>query len=184
MISNATTHWYGVSRRDPRVVGLYARHYSSAKNGKTIRDWLDHGITAPGETITLMTSDCSALFVWLRQKYVQNDQRGVNCAVFHNEGGILSSVLILEAEEFAWARWKDERLFTYVNLDEVESRNPGYCFKKAGWQLVRDEACKPLKTMGGLLILEKHAIYPLPHPRKTSEEVQKTPLPHKFVWAE
>jgi hypothetical protein len=29
----------------------------------------------------------------------------VNCAVFRNEGPVLSSDLILEAEELAWGRW-------------------------------------------------------------------------------
>lgn len=148
-------HWYRVSRRDPRVVDLYSRHYSSKKNNKTMREWRDYGITAPGEDITLLTSDCSALFVWLKQKYVQNDQVGINCVVFRNEGMDLSSVLILEAEEWAEREWQAERLYTYVDPDEVKSNNPGYCFKKAGWKLVRDENGKPRKTSRGLLIFEK-----------------------------
>jgi len=141
-------HWYGASRRDPRVVGLFSRHYSAVKNNKTTRHWLATGITAPGETITLMTADCSALFVWLKQKYIDNDQTGVNCAVFRNEGSELSSTLILEAEQFAWERWQGERLYTYVDPDAVKSKNPGYCFIKAGWK-------KCGITKGGLIILEK-----------------------------
>lgn len=39
--------WYGVSKRDPRVVGLYARHYSSKKNGHGVAGWLSFGITSP-----------------------------------------------------------------------------------------------------------------------------------------
>jgi len=147
---------FGVSRRDPRVVGLYDRHYSSAKNNKTIRHWLGYGITAPGETITLMSADSTVLFVWLKQRYIDNDQTGVNCAVFRNEGSILSSLIILEAERFAWERWPAERLYTYVDPNEIASHNPGYCFKKAGWGLVRDEHRKPRLTTKGLLILEKY----------------------------
>lgn len=148
--------WYEVSRRDPRAVGLYSRHYSSKKNGKTVRDWLDFGITAPGESIVLMTADASALFVWLKQKYVENDQTGVNCAVFRNEGSRLSSELILEAETVAWQRWEGERLYTYVDGRAVRrKRDPGRCFRKAGWEHVRDETGRPRKTKGGLLIFEK-----------------------------
>ena len=141
-------HWYGVSKRDPRVVGLYSRHYSSAKNNKTVRHWLAAGITAPGETITLLTSDGSALFVWLKQKYIDSDQTGVNCAVFRNEGAELSSILILEAEQFACEKWPGERLYTYVDPGAVKSKNPGFCFIKAGWK-------KCGTTKSGLLILEK-----------------------------
>jgi hypothetical protein len=36
----------------------------------------------------------------------------------------------------------------------VASANPGYCFKAAGWRHVRDAAGRPLRTRGGLLILE------------------------------
>ena len=153
-------NWYGVSKRDPRVVGLYARHYSSTKNNKGIAEWLSFGITSPGAVIVLLTSDASALFVWLKQKYHSNDQSGVNCAVFRNEGNILSSVLIQEAETFAWAKWAGERLFTYVDPGAVNSRNPGYCFKMAGWELVRQANNQPLKTARGLLVFEK-----LPRPQ-------------------
>lgn len=149
------SHWYGVSKFDPRAVGLYARHYSSKKGGKGVRDWLTRGITSPGESITLLTSDASALFVWLKQKYHGTDQAGVNCAVFRNESSLLSSMLILEAETFACAKWPGERLFTYVDPEMISSRNPGYCFKMAGWSLVRDPNHQPIKTKRGLLIFEK-----------------------------
>jgi hypothetical protein len=148
-------NWYGASKRDPRVVGLFARHYSSKKNGHGIADWLSFGITSPGAVIVLLTADASALFVWLKQKYHGNDQIGINCAVFRNEGKVLSSTLILEAEKFAWKKWAGERLYTYVDPGAVNSSNPGYCFKKAGWQLVRDRNDKPLRTKNGLLIFEK-----------------------------
>ena len=62
-------------------------------------------------------------------------QQGVNCAVFRNEGLLLSSDLIKQADEMAWERWPGERHYTYVNPRKVRSANPGYCFKKAGWVL-------------------------------------------------
>jgi hypothetical protein len=143
-------HWYGVSKCDPRAVILYSRHYSSKKGKKTIKDWRAHGITPNGESITLITSDASALFVWLKQQKRDDGQAGVNCAVFRNEGDQLSSTLILEAEQFAWGRWQGERLFTFVDPGEVRrKRDPGRCFIKAGWK-----RCGT--TPRGLLIFEKY----------------------------
>lgn len=137
--------WLRVGKRDPRAVGLYGRHYSAAA-GVSARARLGAGIVAPGESVTLLTADCSALFVWVRQAY---GQVGVNCAVFRNEGRALSSDLILAAEAIAWARWPGERLFTYIDPARVRSSNPGYCFLCAGW--VR---CGWSKRRG-YLILEK-----------------------------
>ena len=148
-------NWYAVSKFDPRAVGLYSRHYSSIKNGKSVKGWLKSGITAPGESIVLMTVDSLALFVWLNQQYVASGETGINCAVFRNEGKVRSSDLILEAEKLAWDKWPNEsRLYTYVSPNDVESVNPGYCFKCAGWKLVKEDG-KPKLTSRGLLILEK-----------------------------
>ncbi len=58
---------------------------------------------------------------------------GIECLIFRNEGPILSSTLIREADELAWARWPGERHFTYVWDAKVRSTNPGFCFKRAGW---------------------------------------------------
>jgi hypothetical protein len=142
-------HWYQVTKFDGRAVELYSRHYSSKKNGSTIPDWLRSGITPPGESITLMTSDCSALFVWVKQQIRDDGQEGVNCSVFRNEGCLLSSMLILEAEEIAWGRWPGERLFTHIDGTAVASSNPGFCFLKAGWSRLKETTSK------GLRILEK-----------------------------
>ena len=146
-------HWYGVSKCDPRAVALYSRHYSSKKSKKQIKDWLRHGITPNGESITLLTSTSDALYVWLKQQKRDDGQEGVNCAVFRNESSVLSSELILEAEQFARERWQDERLFTYVDPVQTKRRRgkqrpAGYCFIMAGWR-----ECGVNKN--GLVILEK-----------------------------
>ena len=99
-----------------------------------------------GEKMVLLTLACDALFVW--RKFVSMDEQdGVNCAVFRNESGALSSDLIREAVGLAWARWPGERLYTYVNPAKVKSTNPGYCFQMAGWR-------KCGLTKGGLVVLE------------------------------
>ena len=87
----------------------------------------------PGEKMVLITQDARALFVW--RKFISDDgQDGINCAVFRNEGGGKSSELIRAADAAAFARWPNERHYTYVNDGKVKSQNPGYCFLMAGWR--------------------------------------------------
>lgn len=144
--------WVVVKDGDLRAWSLYARHYSYRRYLGSRRKTRFVG---PGEKIVLLADDERALFVW--RKFLSKDgQVGVNCAVFRNEGGHLSSSLILEAEGYAWERWSGERLYTYVDPRRVSSSNPGFCFKQAGWSLVRDEQGKPVRTKKKkLLILEK-----------------------------
>jgi hypothetical protein len=69
------------------------------------------------------------------RKFISGDgQKGINCAVFRNEGAGLSSDLIMAADALADERWPGERHFTYVDPQEVKSSNPGYCFLRAGWR--------------------------------------------------
>lgn len=88
----------------------------------------------PGEKLVLVSGCARAVFAWRR--FISDDgQEGVNCAVFRNEGAGRSSDLILAAEEFARARWPEERRFyTYVNARKIRSTNPGFCFLAAGWR--------------------------------------------------
>lgn len=147
-------NWIGIHDMDIRAIELYRRHYSANPKSNN-----KHGIVGPGEKMVLITPQCDALFVWklflARQerkgipdkrtkKRIENGvkpkgyggtgQTGIMCSVFRNEGQLLSSTLILEAEELAIARWQPSRFFTYVWDSKVESVNPGYCFKMAGWK--------------------------------------------------
>lgn len=141
-------NWYAVKDGDPRASALYERHYSCV-NIKARRRGSDKRICGPGEKMVLMTQDCLALFVWRKAKRPDlAGQLGVYCSIFRNEGDTLSSKLILEAEQLAWRRWPGERLYTYIDPNEIQSTNPGYCFQMADWQ-------KHGKTQGGLVILEK-----------------------------
>jgi hypothetical protein len=137
-------HWYAISDGDPRGRAMVNRHYSGYhyKDGRKPKLFI-----GPGEKHAYMTSDGLALFVW--RKFIDDSgQVGVNCAVFRNEGPELSSSLILEAEQLAWNIWPGERLYTYVNPSRIKSKNPGCCFKKAGWVFCG-------YTKGGLMIFEK-----------------------------
>jgi hypothetical protein len=136
-------NWHSVKDGNPLALDLYLRHYSA----RVYRDGRVRKLfCGPGEKMVLLTPDNDALFVW--RKFIDDSgQKGVNCAVFRNEGLLESSALISEAVELAKRRWPGERFYTYVNPKKVRSTNPGYCFQKAGWR-------KCGKTKGGLLILE------------------------------
>ena len=138
-------HWIGIHDADPRGIALYCRHYTSRRLPLGRRRTKFVG---PGEHLVLLTVGADALFVW-RRFFSDAGEIGVNCAVFRNEGPVLSSDLILEAEELAWQRWPGQRLYTYVWDAKVQSVNPGYCFKMAGWRV-----CGRNKD-GRLTILEK-----------------------------
>jgi len=146
----ALGHWYACRDADPRAVALYRRHYSA----DTRRNH-HSGIGGPGERMVLLTVTCDALWVWRRRpeglavntRGYDDGQRGVMCAVFRNEGGVLSSELVREASALAWERWPKSRLFTYVDGNKIRSTNPGACFKLAGWRQCGE-------TKGGLVILE------------------------------
>ena len=164
-------HWIGIHDADPRVVTLYRRHYSA-----NLKKDHSHGVGGQGAKLVLITPECDALFIWVTHPAIlpipvnpdsrslktqkrrdvggiqakkHSLQDGILCSVFRNEGHILSSELILEAEELAWQRWPGLRLFTYVWDSKVESVNPGYCFKVAGWKTCGRNAD------GRLTILEK-----------------------------
>ena len=139
------TQWMKIRDGDPFAKEIHGRHYSARHyaDGRTPAK-----IVGPGEYLMLVTPDYKALFVW-RKFISMNHQDGVNCAIFRNEGNLLSSTLILDAECWAWAKWPGERLYTYVNPRMIQSSNPGYCFKLAGWK-----TCGVTKA-NRLIILEK-----------------------------
>jgi hypothetical protein len=148
-------HWLTAQDADPRAVAIYRRHYSyvlaseKAKRGRRP----SFAFVGPGEKLVLLTSACDALFAWLNchDDLRTDGQTGVLCTVFRNESTILSSVLVAEADDLAWAKWPDQsRHYTFVHPGRVRSINPGCCFRKAGWT-----RCGTSKT--GLLIFERVA---------------------------
>jgi hypothetical protein len=142
---NELEHWVETKDGDPYALMLFHRHYSYKpyKDGRKPKLFC-----GPGEKMVLLATDGHALFVWRRFKS-GDGQQGINCAIFRNEGEVLSSLLIIEAERFAWRRWPGERLYTYVNARKIKSTNPGYCFQKAGWRICG------ITKWNKLMILEK-----------------------------
>ena len=124
--------WIPARDGDPSVRALFDRHYSRIHyaDGRTPKLFV-----GPGDKMVLRTAAGDAIFVW-RKFISRDDQDGVNCAVFRNEGPVLSSDLIREAEQLAWERWPGERLFTYVNPAKVRSTTIRRCINYAKrWEL-------------------------------------------------
>jgi hypothetical protein len=143
--------WMQVLDGDPAAEAMYMRHYSR-KPGRRAKGGL---IVGPGYKLLLVWHDGTALFAWRREMHRRDTQTGVNCAVFRNEGRLLSSDLIRQADEIADRRWPGERHFTFVDAEKTASRRskaapPGACFIHAGWRPCGHTAL-------GLHILERPA---------------------------
>jgi hypothetical protein len=123
---------------------MYRKHYSARRYKDGRHRTLFCG---PGEKIVLRTFSADAIFVWKKFRSM-DDQQGINCSIFRNGSGHRSSELIRQADAIADFVWPSERHYTYVNAKKVVSRNPGYCFLRAGWS-------KCGVTKNGLIILEK-----------------------------
>lgn len=132
--------WIETRDGDDTVRAIFDEHYSRRNDARKF--------VGPGQHIVLRTAAADAIFVWRKEKYRRDGRKGVNCAVFRNEGALLSSGLILWAEEFSSRDWPGERLFTFVDPGAVRSSNPGYCFLMAGWT-------RTGVTSRGYIVLEK-----------------------------
>jgi hypothetical protein len=120
-------NWIETKDGDSFARQLADRHYSRKTKGARL-------FVGPGEKLVMITPDYKALFVWRISRIRKDGQAGVECTIFRNEGNQLSSELIKEAVKRGRQRWPDEkRFFTYVKDSAVKGVNPGYCFKKAGW---------------------------------------------------
>jgi len=116
---------------DAEMAQLADKHYSRRTVGA--RQFL-----YSGRKIVIRNAAGTILFgwIWPEEKYRMDYQMGFNCAIFRNESSRTSSEVILECEQLAIERWGKNRMFTYVDPRKIKSRNPGYCFKMAGWKFV------------------------------------------------
>ena len=126
-------NWIGIKDGDPRAVALYRRHYSC--RDRRI-DYGRYGFSGKGESMVLITLHHDALWCWRKV-----EGEGIYCSVFRNEGPVLSSNLIREADELARQRWPDVTRH-YTHVDGREVRGDGLCFKAAGWRKLRGRTKK------------------------------------------
>lgn len=140
-----TQPWAITNTTDDAARGLYLRHYSSWKRHPRASN---PRFVGPGQAMVCALPTYQAIFVWRLSLYRRDHQTGIECTVFRNESPLLSSELIRHADQLADLRWPGQRHYTFVDPALVRSRNPGYCFLRAGWR-----RCG--RTARGLHILER-----------------------------
>jgi len=146
-----TTHF------DWEMSWLADRHYSRRTVGA--RQFL-----YSGRKLVLRNTEGSVLFgwVWPEDDMRMDGQTGYNCAIFRNESPRKSSDIILEAERFAIAKWGGNRMYTYVDPAKIRTVKvrgvdmPGFCYIKAGWQYVLDDAGQRHLSKAGQVLLTKY----------------------------
>jgi hypothetical protein len=139
---NFTNELVRVGKFDAESCQLADKHYSRQKPGT-------NQFMPPGKTMILRSAAGDVVFGWLWQQKRDDGQTGYNCSIFRNESQRLSSEIILEAERKVVIEWGANRGFTYIDPESISNkRNPGYCFKVAGWEFVKE-------TASGLHLLEK-----------------------------
>lgn len=121
-------------KADARGRLLADRHYSRRKVGSP-------QFMPPGETLVLVSPDGLSVFGWWRPHpssgiRAMNGLDGWTCTIFHHEGPQLASQVILASEALLAESGRGcgpDGMLTYVWPARVRSKNPGCCFKKAGW---------------------------------------------------
>lgn len=129
-------NWHLSHRADCPAVALADRHYSRKRPGSP-------QFVGPYRALVLLTAAADALWVsvWPKPEYTQHAWPGAwMCSCFRNEGTILSSLLIRQAVAVTRYRWRDipaHGLITFVDARKVcRKRDPGRCFRKAGFREV------------------------------------------------
>jgi hypothetical protein len=145
-----TTHTHGLitDKGDPDALALVdgvsfggKPHYSRQTPGA-------RSFTRNGQNLVFVTRDARATWVTFRPTPGKAERKdGLDaweCALFRNEGGILSSKLIREAVDLSialWGPWPCDGFITYVKPECVKTGRPGgvvgYCYKRAGWKRVK-----------------------------------------------
>ncbi|WNC17879.1 hypothetical protein [Brevibacillus brevis] len=134
--------WFVTDKGDRNCRELADRHYSRQSVG-------NKQFCRPGHNLVLRTALADAL--WVTWSGIRDDGLDAwECTIFRNESGYLSSDMIRWAVRATLKQWglpPKDGIITYVDAEKVASRNPGFCFKKAGFQLIG-------KSKKGLLLLQ------------------------------
>jgi len=131
-----TSAWHLSHKYDKRALPLADRHYNRRKVGSP-------QFVPPGRSLVLLTESADALWTtsWPIAEYVRHDWAGawVN-SLFRNESQALASDLIRQAVAATRARWPEVPALGMVSfVDERKvrhKRDPGRCYRKAGFKLV------------------------------------------------
>jgi hypothetical protein len=128
--------WHLSHKYDKRALPLADRHYNRRKVGSP-------QFVPPGRSLVLLTESADALWTtsWPIAEYVRHDWAGawVN-SLFRNESPALASDLIRQAVAATRARWPEVPelgMVSFVDERKVRhKRDPGRCYRKAGFKLV------------------------------------------------
>jgi hypothetical protein len=147
--------WRMSNRFDPAAARLADRHYSRQTPGSP-------QFVPPGRCLVLVAgAPVRALWVtsWQATQYTDHAWAGSwVCSLFRNEGAGLSSSLIVEA--VAVTRWwrtqaaswrhdaEPEQMITFIKPDEIQSQNPGYCYKRAGFKTIGRSKTRGYPALG------------------------------------
>lgn len=129
--------WQIRTRFDHAAIALADRHYSRRHDKVG-----SNQVGGVSKNLTLVTPDERALWVtrYMKPGAAYDKLDAWRCSYFRNEGAGLSSDLIVAAMELTTERWGDDPpdgWVTWIDTRKVKSRNPGFCFKVAGWWLDR-----------------------------------------------
>lgn len=127
--------WQVVSKRNSHAIDVFDRHYS--------RQTLGGEVGPPGRKLVLTTRNGEALWCthYPDPKLAMDHLDSFRCVVFRNESRYQSSLLIrhaVAATETVWGEPPKDGWVTWVDTTKVNSRNPGYCYKRAGWWLDKE----------------------------------------------
>ena len=110
---------------------LADRDYSRQLIGATM-------FSRPGRNLVLRTAGGDA--VWVTWSGVRDDgMKAWECTIFRNESVHLSSIMIQSAIAATMNEWGEpppDGIITYVDHSKVRSKNPGFCFLKAGFRRI------------------------------------------------
>lgn len=128
--------WHETWKADPVARVLADRHYNRQKVGSPF-------FVPPGRSYVLRTLEGDAVWVtsWPYAEYVLHEWAGawVN-SLFRNEGPHLSSSLVLEAVAMTRHRFGEppaKGMVTFVSEEHTRrKRDPGRCYRKAGFRVV------------------------------------------------
>lgn len=122
--------WGKSHRFDSAALPLADRHYNRRKVGSP-------QFVPPGRCVVLRCEQALWTTSWPYAEFVRHAWPGawIN-SLFRNEGAGVASELILEAIAATRWYWPDVPalgLVTFVDASKIQSENPGYCYKRAGF---------------------------------------------------
>lgn len=134
--------WHLSHKFDPRARPLADRHYNRRKVGSP-------QFVPPGRALVLLTEAADALWItsWPKGEYVRHAWPGAwvnSCFRNENPDENLSSELIREAIAATCAYFGSppkQGMITFVDPDKTRhKRDPGRCYRKAGFEVVGQTA--------------------------------------------